>query len=145
MLICCIADLHGQTGYIPRLSTIDYDLLVVCGDITNFGHYKEARDIVSLFPEPLLAVHGNCDYEDVLTAFNEKGCSLHGRTVRRGNEVFSGFGGSNPFVGGTPSEYSEDVILEGLSYIEENSILVTHAPPKNTKTDKAFKIKNVEC
>jgi Icc-related predicted phosphoesterase len=143
MLICCIADLHGRTGYVRHLRDIEYDLLVVCGDITNFGHYRKARDIVSLFPEPFLAVHGNCDYEDVLTAFNEMGCNLHGRTIKKGNETFSGFGGSNPFVGGTPSEYPEDVILEGLSHIEENSILVTHAPPKNTKTDKAFKIKHV--
>ena len=143
MLICCIADLHGQTGYIPHLQNMEYDLLVICGDITNFGHYKEARNILSLFPEPFIAVHGNCDYEDVLPAFNEVGCNLHGRTIKKENEIFSGFGGSNPFVGGTPSEYPENIIYEELSRMEEISVLVTHAPPKNTKTDKAFKIKHV--
>jgi Icc-related predicted phosphoesterase len=138
MLLCVIADLHGRTKYIPRLREIDYDLLIICGDITDFGHYEDAQSILNQFPEPYVAVHGNCDHEDVLEALTERGCSLHQKIIKRGYESFAGFGGSNPFRGMTPSEYPEDMIYEGLSAIPEGCVLVTHAPPYNTKTDKAF-------
>jgi len=143
MELCVIADLHGRTDYLPRLKEVDYDLLIICGDITNFGHFKEAHTILALFPEPYLAVHGNCDHKDVVKALNEKGCNLHQNIITVKNELFTGFGGSNPFVGKTPCEYSEEVIYNGLSTAPHKCILVTHAPPKGTKTDKAFKIKHV--
>lgn len=143
MQLCVIADLHGKTGYIHQLRDIDHDLLVICGDITNFGHYHEALQILNMIAEPYVAVHGNCDYPDVIKALDEKKCNLHQNTVTVQAVSFAGFGGSNPFIGKTPCEYSEDAIYKGLSSIPENCIVVTHAPPKNTKTDKAFKIKHV--
>lgn len=143
MELCVIADLHGKPDYVARLREVDYDLLVLCGDITNFGHYEEARTILALLPEPYVAVHGNCDHEDVVNALTEKGCNLHQRTVTIKNECFAGFGGSNPFGGRTPCEYSEEAIYNGLALIPHHCIVVTHAPPKGTKTDKAFKIKHV--
>ena len=142
MQLCVIADIHGRTDFIPRLHNVSYDILVICGDITNFGHCKEAFTILTMIPEPFLAVHGNCDFDDTLEALNQKKCNLHRQTVTVENEKFSGFGGSNPFVGGTPSEYPEDIIYEGLSHIPRECILVTHAPPHNTATDKALKIKH---
>lgn len=143
MELCCIADLHGKCDYVPRLNEIAYDLLVICGDITNFGHCREALDILSLIPEPYVAVHGNCDYKDVLDALDQMECNLHRNCVHIKNEALAGFGGSNPFVGKTPSEYTEEDIYRGLSSVPEPCILVTHAPPKNTRTDKAFKLKHV--
>ncbi len=142
MELCCIADLHGRCDYIPHLKEIEYDLLVICGDITSFGHYKEALDILSLIPKPYVAVHGNCDHEDVLEALDQMECNLHRRIIRIKNELFAGFGGGNLFLGKTPSEYTEEKIYEELSSIPESCILVTHAPPIDTRTDRAFKIKH---
>lgn len=143
MELCVIADLHGTPDYIPRLKEIDYDLLIICGDITNFGHYERACEILTAIQKPFLAVHGNCDHEDVLKAFQGKGCSLHQNIIERENEAFAGFGGSNPFFGKTPCEYTEEAIYSGLSNIPESCVLVTHAPPKGTKTDRALKLKHV--
>ncbi len=143
MNLCCVSDLHGRCGYIPRLKGIEYDLLVICGDITNFGHCKKALEILDLFPDPYVAVHGNCDYEDVVEALNQKGCNLHKKIVTIKDETFAGFGGGNPFLGKTPCEYAEEEIYDTLSCIPKDCILITHTPPRNTKTDKAFKIKHV--
>lgn len=143
MILCCIADLHGRTDYISRLKDIDYDLLVICGDITDFGGYKEALTILNQIPEPYIAIHGNCDHQDVLTALDHKECNLHQKVVTVEDETFVGFGGSNLFLGKTPSEYTEEEMYRKLSTIPKNCILVTHAPPKNTRADKAFKIKHV--
>lgn len=137
MNLCVIADLHGEPKYSSRLKELAYDLLVICGDITNFGHYKEARTILEVLPEPYIAVHGNCDYADVITALIEKGCNVHQKCITMG-ELFCGFGGGNLFMERTPCEYTEEEIYTGLSSIPENCIVVTHVPPKNTKVDKSL-------
>ncbi len=143
MELCVVSDLHGRISYVPVLKKIDYDLLIICGDITSFGHYENAFEILNLFPEPYLAVHGNCDYEDVLKALDYKKCNLHQNIIKREGNTFVGFGGSNLFIGKTPTEYPEEVIYKGLSQTPEGCILVSHAPPRGTKTDKALKIKHV--
>ncbi|MBU6997989.1 MAG: metallophosphoesterase family protein [Theionarchaea archaeon] len=142
MNLCVIADLHGTTTYISRLQSVSYDLLVICGDITHFGHAGRARSILSTFPAPYLAVHGNCDYEDVVDVLEEEGCNLHEKTVRRNNETLCGLGGANYFRGKTPSEVTEQEIYDALSHVEGGSILVTHVPPHNTAVDRAFRIKH---
>lgn len=137
MNLCVIADIHGTPKYVPRLKELEYDLLIVCGDITHFGHSQEAMKILDRLPEPYLAVHGNCDYTDVLEALDRKGCNLHEKSVEKG-EVFFGFGGGNHFLGKTPCEYTEEEIYEGLSRAPESCILVTHVPPKDTKADRSL-------
>ncbi len=74
---------------------------------------------------------------------DEKGCNLHKKQKIIEGETFCGFGGGNTFLGKTPSEYSEKEILQGLSSIPEGCILVTHAPPKNTKMDRVLMVKHV--
>lgn len=142
MNLCVIADLHGTTTYSSYLKSISYDLLVICGDITHFGHAGEARTILSTVPTLYLAVHGNCDYEDVLDVLEEEGCSLHQKTVKWDNETFCGLGGANYFKGKTPSEFTEQEIYDELSSIEKDCILVTHVPPYKTAVDRVFKIKH---
>ncbi|MGC1122310.1 MAG: metallophosphoesterase family protein [Candidatus Methanofastidiosia archaeon] len=142
MNLCVIADLHGTTTYSSRLKSISCDLLVICGDITHFGHAGQARTILSTVPIPYLAVHGNCDYEDVVDVLEEEGCNLHQKTIRRNNKTFCGLGGANYFKGKTPSEVTEQEIYDALSQVEKDCILVTHVPPHNTAVDRAFRIKH---
>jgi hypothetical protein len=143
MDLCVISDIHGCPAYIPQLADIDYDLLVICGDITDFGHYTEARSILQHIPHPFLAIHGNCDHEDVLPALNEMHCNLHENIVVIREMTLAGFGGSTLFMRRTPSEYTEEKIYRGLSSIPQHAILVTHAPPVNTLVDKAFTTRHV--
>lgn len=143
MNLCVIADLHGDTTYIQRLHTIEYDLLVICGDITNFGRNTETLNIIDCIPDPYVAVHGNCDYKDVIGVLEEKKANLHKKQKTIDGETFCGFGGGNIFLKKTPSEYSEKEIFQGLSDIPQGCIVVTHVPPKNTKTDRVLRVKHV--
>ncbi|MBU7014894.1 MAG: metallophosphoesterase family protein [Theionarchaea archaeon] len=140
MNLCVVADLHGITTYVSRLKSISCDLLVVCGDITHFGHARQARTILSTIPTPYLAVHGNCDYDDVVDVLEEEGCNLHRKTVTQNDETFCGLGGANCFKGKTPIEFTEQEIYDSLSSIEKDCILVTHVPPYNTAVDRAFRV-----
>jgi len=138
-----ISDIHGHPTYMDRLQKVEYDLLIICGDITDFGHYHEALSLLELIPGPFFGIHGNCDHEDVITALEDIHCNLHGTVVAVEEETLAGFGGSTCFGGRTPCEYGEDKIYKGLSSIPEWAILVTHVPPKDTKVDRAFNVRHV--
>ena len=66
MKILCITDVHGNG---KKLSTViekesDSNLIIMAGDITHLGGYKEAETIMHpLFESniPIKAVHGNMD------------------------------------------------------------------------------------
>lgn len=142
MNICVITDIHGKKSSLKKLfesiAIKDFDLLLCCGDITSFGGKKEAMEILDIIPDiPFYTVFGNCDRIEVKDYIDSKGISLHEKEVKIGNYNIGGFGGSNKSPFGTPSEYSEEEIMEGLSKLSfENMILVTHVPPYGTKLDK---------
>lgn len=71
--VAAVADLH----YHPRIGTALHatlaaasdaaDVLLLCGDLTNVGHIKDARplaaDLQTIVEIPILAVLGNHDYD----------------------------------------------------------------------------------
>lgn len=84
------------------------------------------------------ALFGNMDLPDVRKLIEERGVSIHARRIELGagwNLV--GFGGSGPTPFGTPTEFPEDEIYEGLTglAIDGKTILATHAPPYDVKLD----------
>ncbi len=145
MNICVITDIHGKKSSLKKLFDVinikDFDLLLCCGDITSFGGEKEVMEILDIIPDiPFYTVFGNCDRKEVKEYIDLKGISLHEKEVKIGSYTVGGFGGSNKSPFGTPSEYSEEEIMEGLSRLSfENMILVTHVPPYETKLDKIGK------
>lgn len=142
MEICVFSDVHGKKSMLKKLfDSIDitkFNLLLCCGDITSFGGESEAKEIINLIPNiKFYTVFGNCDKSGVKEYISSKGISLHEREVKLGEYTIGGFGGSNKSPFGTPSEYEERQISEGLSKLSfENMILVTHVPPYGTKLDK---------
>lgn len=142
MEICVFTDVHGKKSMLKKLfDSIDitkFNLLLCCGDITSFGGESEAKEIINLIPNiKFYTVFGNCDKSGVKEYISSKGISLHEREVKLGEYTIGGFGGSNKSPFGTPSEYEECQISEGLSKLSfENMILVTHVPPYGTKLDK---------
>lgn len=146
MELLCISDLHG------RLETMDKikregsraDLLIVAGDITNFGKRKTAELVLKELLEVnqnLLAVPGNCDTPEVNDVLEELGLSLHAKGRVIGGTGFFGVGGSNATPFNTPQEYRDERLSEmlgkGYEEIKNQStrVLVSHAPPFNTKID----------
>ncbi len=146
MKILAMGDIHGQCQKIFRyLQKNKVDLIILTGDITHFGPSKLCEEILNeicLFDVPTLAIPGNCDLTGAYKEIENSGAiNIHNRTMVIKNIGICGFGGSNPTPFDTPLEFEEVLIyreLEKLMKQIENQhikILVTHAPPYNTKTD----------
>jgi len=62
MEILCTADFHGDTSHFDRLKGEKADLLVIAGDLTDFGGQNDAREIMELLEGTAprtMAVQGN--------------------------------------------------------------------------------------
>lgn len=121
------------------------DLILLTGDLTNFGHRDEAAKVlgaVRSINSKVLAVHGNLDYPEVKDYLEEQNVSLHGRGLSRDGLHLVGVGGSNPTPFRTPSEYSEDeltrIIDQGVAELAGRHpfILVSHPPPAGCAADR---------
>ncbi|MDI9394356.1 MAG: metallophosphoesterase [Euryarchaeota archaeon] len=150
MKILAISDPHGDYSKIQKIikKAGNFDLVVVVGDITNFGPDEKVNELVEMFDKPVLAIPGNCDKKSVLKALdNSKAVNMHGKYEQIGNIRFIGLGGSNPTPFNTPFELSEDEIenvLEEMVCSAENSgecgriVLLTHAPPYGARDELSF-------
>ncbi|MDI6723663.1 MAG: metallophosphoesterase [Methanobacterium sp.] len=146
MKILAMGDIHGQCQNIFKyLQKNSVDLIVLTGDITHFGPNKLGEDILNeicMFNIPTLAIPGNCDQRYIYGEIeNSNAINIHNRTLIIKNIGFCGFGGSNTTPFNTPMEFAELQIYQELEKLmkqietQEVRILVTHAPPYNTKTD----------
>ncbi len=121
---------------------ITADLLLLCGDITHFGHRKEMADMLQFIRRinpSVLAVSGNCDFPDAEEYLMEEGLSLN-RVFREFHDlVLLGLSGSLPCPGRTPQEYEEEefeTMLAGLDIPGTKPMLmVSHQPPIGTLND----------
>jgi Icc-related predicted phosphoesterase len=137
--VLLLADFHGQYGKLDSFLALEPDLVIISGDITQFGPSEDAVEVLSRIDVPCFAIPGNCDPEDLVDSLEESDAvCLHGITFTLGKITLTGIGGSNPTPFGTPCELSEEEIgalLEGATErMEKNThnILVCHAPPHGT-------------
>jgi hypothetical protein len=140
MRVLAIADIHGTTLEKADSIADEYDLVLIGGDITQFGHYDEARDILSDFirGRTVCAVYGNCDYADVEDYLHDAGISVHGRLRDVGHCTVTGFSGAPKSPFDTPGEFEDEEIGSGILDVASGcTILLTHAPPYKTTVDKA--------
>ncbi|MDY6935072.1 MAG: metallophosphoesterase family protein [Spirochaetota bacterium] len=148
MKIFAISDVHSCTKAFESASELMYDsdIIIISGDLTKKGTRKEALEVLSHIERHnnnIIAVHGNIDRSEVMDILEEKGYNLHerGRVIK--GIGFFGVGGSSPTPINTPTEYSEEKIMEflkkGYDVVKDTNttILVTHAPPRWTR-DRTF-------
>lgn len=146
MKILAVGDIHGDYWKIIKyLKNHRVDLIIITGDITQFGPAELGEEIlneISSFDVPVLAIPGNCDPETIPGKIeNSRAVNIHGRSLIIKDIGICGFGGSNPTPFNTPLEFEEVEIYHQASKSikevadEKISLLITHAPPYNTKTD----------
>lgn len=146
MKILAVGDIHGDYRKIIKyLKNHRVDLIIITGDITQFGPAELGEEIlneISSFDVPVLAIPGNCDPETIPGKIeNSRAVNIHGRSLIIKDIGICGFGGSNPTPFNTPLEFEEVEIYHQASKSikevadEKISLLITHAPPYNTKTD----------
>ncbi len=146
MKICAFGDIHMEYGAAAAVAGISQaDLVIITGDLTNFGHRRDAQQVldnIGVEKERLLALHGNLDHPDVAQLLEEFGIDLHGKGIIRGEVGIFGVGGSNITPFNTPSEYSEEeiarILEQGYAQVEAApiKIMVSHTPPVDTACDR---------
>jgi len=158
--ILAISDVHAKEniGLYTYLEKNNIDILIISGDITNFGPLEFVDEFISKLANlvnTIMAIPGNCDPEGVIEKIDESvAICAHGDVIEYGNIVIYGFGGSNPTPFDTPCEMDEDTLynsiksvmdLKDIDSIKEPTdnfphgkvtVLLTHAPPKDTEADK---------
>jgi len=143
------SDFHGNEAmverFVARAEEEHAEIIMICGDITNFGTLREATRLLSLFTRlrvPVLFVPGNCDPPSLLGVDLEGTRCLHAKTTSYGEVTFLGIGGSPPTPFHTPFEIKEEEIMAVLNRAAENIIddrkliLLSHAPPRDTRLDR---------
>lgn len=133
MKIYSIADIHGfqyrLNVVLKNIQRINPDLVVICGDITQFGPADVAKNFLDQINVETFAVTGNIDSNDVERGIdNSKATRIElKRVVKKGI----------PFVGSSGMNPDDFKIIEEKKMIDNKTILVTHVPPFNT-VDKIF-------
>jgi uncharacterized protein len=149
MRILCLSDIHGEAAGLSEIPSLasDCDLIVIAGDVTHLGGAAEAEAILAPILScglPVLAVGGNADREGVRQYLGAQGIDLHARGVIFGTTGFMGLGGGTVSPFGTPWELDDAeasrCLAAGYARIAEAGykVLVSHAPPRNTKLDRNF-------
>jgi len=146
--ILAITDIHSSIVNVKKLvNTIHHiDLIAVIGDISHFGPFKRAIQILRLLTRigvPVFFVPGNCDPPSLLQweDLEQNIFNLHGRNRKFREFFFAGVGGSiiSPFR--TLIEFSEEeyskILNNAIRHLDDLSklILIAHNPPYNTRLD----------
>lgn len=123
----------------------DTDLVIISGDLTNFGGADDARKVIGDVRRAcpnVLALPGNLDQREVIPFLEEEGIALHGRGMALDGVAIFGCGGSNLTPFHTPTELSEDEIYATLMAGYEQVrglrplLMICHTPPFGTRCDR---------
>ncbi|MFZ0657786.1 MAG: metallophosphoesterase [Candidatus Binataceae bacterium] len=154
MKIVSFGDVHMATRNLERMGAVmrDCDLVILSGDLTNFGGRDEMRivldDVRRACPN-ILALPGNLDRRETIPFLEAEGIALHGMgRIVNGIGIF-GCGGSNLTPFHTPTELTEDEIYAALcaGYAQISgtrpALMICHPPPIDTKCDRIASGKSV--
>lgn len=133
MKILAVADIHGAQYRInlvlKNIQKYSPDIVVVCGDITQFGPEELAKNFLDQIPIETLAVTGNIDTVDVGKGIDQsKATNIELKKVIKKGIPFVGISGVDPY---------QFRVLDGKKLLSEKSVLVSHVPPYDTQ-DKIF-------
>ena len=147
MKIVSFGDVHMATRNLARMGDElrDTDLIIVSGDLTNFGGATDARKVIDAVREAcprVLALPGNLDQPEVTQFLETAGIALHGKGLAIDGIGIFGCGGSNLTPFRTPTEFTEDEIYDTLTraYAAVRDcrplLMVCHPPPFETRCDR---------
>jgi Icc-related predicted phosphoesterase len=133
MKILAVADIHGSQYklnlVLNNIKRHSPDLLVICGDITQFGPGEVAKNFLDQIPIDTLAISGNIDSVDVSQAIDEsRATKIEMKRVIKKGVAFVGVNGVDPL---------QFDIFKDKKIIDEKSVLVTHVPPYGMQ-DKVY-------
>ena len=133
MKILATADIHGSQYrlniVLKNVERYSPDLVIICGDITQFGPGELAKNFLDQIPVETLALTGNIDTADVGKGIDDsKATKIEmKRVVKKGV----------PFVGVNGEDPKQFKIVEEKKLLDKTSILISHEPPYGAQ-DKVF-------
>jgi Icc-related predicted phosphoesterase len=142
MKLLIFSDIHGDKAALEKLMNIEADYYFAAGDLANWGRgLEQLGPIMQKRRDRMYVIPGNHESESDIAGF----CRVysfhdfHGQTMEIDGHMIAGLGYSNPTRFNTPGEYSEDELAKRLAKFSSVNprILVCHAPPRNTKLDRA--------
>jgi Icc-related predicted phosphoesterase len=143
MKILAFVDLHASERGMKSLKKLvkkeNPDIIVCAGDMTIFEqHIEVILKKISQLKKPVLVIHGNHEDEHVLDRIcleHENMFFIHKKAFVYEEVLFLGWGGGG--FSTTDKEFERKAKgfkkkMEGFDKV----VLITHAPPYNTKIDK---------
>ena len=133
MKILAVADIHGAQYrlnlVLKNIERYSPDLVVICGDITQYGPAELAKNLLNQIPVDTLAITGNIDTFDVGRGIDESNATKieMKRIVKKGI----------PFVGINGIDENQFLIIKEKKLLDESSVMVSHVPPYGTN-NKVF-------
>ncbi|MBU0498221.1 MAG: metallophosphoesterase family protein [Candidatus Thermoplasmatota archaeon] len=142
MRIYAVADIHGSQYrlnlVVQQIVDCKPDMVVVCGDITQFGPSEVATQFLNQLPVGTLAVHGNCDPVDTPQAIERStAVNLHGKLIKKRGVTFVGMGGDAAAIRIDHSIMVGSRMQKVKDCVDGITVLVTHVPPYRT-CDRVF-------
>ena len=141
MKILSIAYIHGSQYrlniVLKNIEKYNPDLIVICGDITQFGPADVAINILNQIKVKTLAIHGNIDSNEILKAIDySKAINIHLKKEIVDNIPFIGIGGE------IDVQYNLQIKVNASfkpigEILDKSTVLVTHIPPYGLQ-DKIF-------
>lgn len=147
MKIVSFGDVHMAIAQMSKIAVelASADLIILSGDLTNFGGRTDAARVVyaakSYCPQ-VLALPGNVDRPEVIDFLQTEQVSLHRENRRLDELAIFGCGGSNLTPFHTPLEYEDGELGAILAdaYVGVAGtlvqLMVCHTPPHATKLDR---------
>ena len=142
MQLLIFSDIHGDQAALEKLMATEADYYFADGDLANWGRgLEQLAPIMQRRAEKMYVLPGNHESEADVARFCEQYGfhNFHGASIDIAGYKVAGLGYSNPTPFDTPGEYTEEELAARLEKFAglDPLILICHAPPKNTKLDRA--------
>ena len=146
MKIIVLADIHNGLGYLADAAADlkAADLILIAGDITDFGGPKQAKLIINQLRncnQNILAITGNCDRPEVGAYLAGEGINIHSNCIEFDGINFVGLAGSidasRPQLGNSLEEHFANTLteIEKQTAGDDPFVLVTHQPASQTAVE----------
>jgi len=140
MKILAVADIHGSqyrlNTLLDNIEKYSPDLVIICGDITQFGPGAVAINFLNQIPVETLAIPGNIDTSEVGPAITESSAeNIDLKRVVKNGISFVGMGGETISLRAVITDKDRKKPIEEL--LDEKTVLITHVPPYKLQ-DKVY-------
>ncbi len=146
MKIVSFGDIHMAVAQMTKIAVelSSADLIILSGDLTQFGGRAEARSVLAAarsYGPAVLALPGNVDRPEIVSFLQDEHVDLHGVHRRVGDVDIFGCGGSNLTPFHTPLELGDEELGAVLAraFIGVGAaplqLMVCHTPPYATRLD----------